>query len=108
MHNIVPTIFSCIEHLWSGTRGTGWYLNYLAVDPTYQNQGYGRSLAKWGIERAKQENVAASVISGSGKDRFYQRCGFEIQAGRVSDGEGNPLKGKTKGGSVLFRDPKVE
>ena len=65
-------------------------------------------MAMWGIERAKQENIAASVISGSGKDRFYRRCGFEVQAGRVSDGEGNPLKGKTEGGSVLFRDPKVE
>lgn len=106
VHNMVSTIFSYTKHLWSGTRATGWYLNYLAVDPAYQNQGYGRVLATWGIDMAKQENVAASVISGTGRRRFYRRCGFEVQGGLVSDGEGNPLKGMTEGGEVLFRDPK--
>ena len=108
MHNKVSTVFSHINHLWSGTRATGWYLNYLAVDPAYQHQGYGRVLAVWGVERAKLEKVAASVVSGTGKDRFYRRCGFETQVGRVSDGEGNPLKGMTEGGAVLFCDPEVE
>ena len=108
MHKTVSTIFSYIKHLWSGKREAGWYLNYLAVDPAYQKQGYGRALAIWGAERAKQEGVAASVTSGTGKDRFYGRRDFEVQGGRVSDGEGNPLKGLTVGGNVLFYDPKAE
>ena len=111
MHNIVSTVFSFTKHLWSGTRATGWYLNFLAVEPAYQNHGYGRALVTWGVERAKQENVAASVVSGTGRETFYRRCGFEVQAGRISDGEGNPLKAKIKessGGLVLFRDPKAE
>ena len=106
MHEKVSSIFSYTKHLWSGERDTGWYLNFLAVDPAYQKQGYGRLLALWGVERADQEKVTASVISGTDKDRFYGRCGFEVKAGRISDGEGNPLKGMTEGGSVLFHDPK--
>ncbi len=108
MHKMVSTCLSYTKHLWFGRRETGWHLNYLAVDPAYQNHGYGRVLATWGVERAKQEKVAASVTSGLGKDTFYRRCGFDIHGGHVSDGEGNPLKGMTEGGSVLFRDPKVE
>lgn len=99
-------MMSCIKHLWSGPRSTGWYLNFLAVDPAYQKQGYGRLLASWGVEQAKRENVAASVISGSGKDRFYGLCGFEVLGGRASDGERNPIAGKTEGGAVLFWEPK--
>lgn len=108
MHNIMPTIFSWTKHLWSGIRNSGWYLNYLAVNPAHHSQGYGRALVEWGIERATQEHVAVSVISGWDKMRFYRRCGFDVQAGRVSDGEGNLLKGKVEGGVVLFRDPRVE
>lgn len=58
----------------------------------------------WGIERAKQENIAASVISGVRKLAFYRTCVFEIQDGQVSDGEGNPLKGKRGGRILLFCD----
>ena len=90
-----------IGHI-SGTRATGWYLNYLGVDPAHQNHGYGRALAKWGVEKARQEDISASVISGTRKDRFYRRCGFEELVGRVTDGEGNPLKGLTEAGNVLF------
>ena len=111
MHNIIANVFSFTTHLWSGTRATGWYLNFLAVKPAYQNRGYGRALVAWGVERAKQENVAASVCSGKGRETFYQKCGFDVQAGKITDGEGNPLKAKIEedaGGLVLFRDPKAE
>ncbi|KAL6713982.1 hypothetical protein ACLMJK_008476 [Lecanora helva] len=108
MHKKVSSVFSYTKHLWSGRRDTGWYLNFLAVDPRYQSQGHGRLLASWGVERADEEKVAASVISGTDKDRFYQRCGFGTKGGHVSDGEGNPLKDLTEGGSVLFHDPKFE
>lgn len=108
MHRTIATVFSFTKHLWSGRRGTGWYLNFLGVDPAYQRQGYGRLMATWGVEQAKRENITASVISGTDRDRFYRRCGFEVMGGHVSDGEGNPLKGKTEGGSILFYDPKVD
>ncbi|KAL8725210.1 MAG: hypothetical protein Q9166_007492 [cf. Caloplaca sp. 2 TL-2023] len=95
-----------IAHFWSGARSTGWYLNFLAVHPKSQKQGYGTSLVQWGIERAKEENVAASVISGVGKDPFYRMCGFDVEVGKSTEGEGNPLKGKLDGGgTVFFRDP---
>lgn len=107
-HKLIATASSYIKHLWSGTRVTGWYLKYLGVDPAYQHQVYGRALAKWGAEKAKEEHVMASVISGTGKNRFYRRCGFEAMAGRVTDGEGNPLKKVMEGGDVLLCDSKSQ
>lgn len=94
MHDTASTISSFTECLRSGTRGTGWYLNFLAVDPAYQNQGHGRVLAAWGVEQAKQENVTASVLSGMGKDRFYWKFGFLVWGGHVSDGVGTCQMGR--------------
>ena len=108
MHRAISDSFSYNKHIWSGKRETGWYLNFLGVDPAYQNQGYGRLLATWGLEEAKKENITASLISGAGKDRFYGRCGFETLVGNIADGDGNPLKGKSPGGSILFWEPKGE
>ncbi|KAL8693052.1 MAG: hypothetical protein Q9224_003835 [Gallowayella concinna] len=108
MSNMGSILNPLISHFWSGSRSIGWYLNFLGVHPDFQRQGYGTSLAGWGIERAKLENVAASVISGVGKDPFYQRCGFDVEAGKSTEGEGNPLAGKVEGaGTVLFRDQEV-
>lgn len=107
MQEAFPKAMAYAQHLWSGPRATGWYLNFIAVDPAHQRQGYGRALVAWGLEQARKENVPASVISGTGKDSFYQRCGFEVLAGRATDGEGNPLKGKVEGGAVWFRDVKA-
>ncbi|KAL8641134.1 MAG: hypothetical protein Q9228_002016 [Teloschistes exilis] len=106
MNGTLSIASSHTKHIWSRARASGWYLNFLAVDPAQQSQGYGRVLATWGLERARQENVAASVISGPDKDRFYRRCGFDIKAGDFTEGEGNPLKGKIKGGTILFCDAK--
>ena len=107
MSNMASVITPIIAHFWSGSRRTGWYLNFLAVDPAYQNQRYGSSLVEWGVQRAKKENVVASVISGEGRDDFYKRCGLNIVVGNSTEGEGNPLKGKTDGGTILFYDPKA-
>ncbi len=108
MHHAVATLFNHTTHLWSGKRATGWYLNYLGIDPAHQHQGYGTALAEWGIERAKEEKVTASVICGLDKQGFYRRCGFEAVGGRISEGEGNPLKDSKVAGLVLFCDAKSE
>ena len=105
MSNAGAVISSLIGHHWSGPRSTGWYLSMLAVKPAHQGQGYGRNLVSWGIERAQQQRVPASVISGVRKDDFYRRCGFNIVVGNSTEGEGNPLKNINDGGTIFFRDP---
>ncbi|KAI4169313.1 MAG: hypothetical protein LQ343_005811 [Gyalolechia ehrenbergii] len=105
MAGLLSTVYPLISHLWSGQSSTGWYLNFLGVDPAHQRQGYGRLLVTWGVERAMVENLAVSVISGEGRDDFYRRCGFDVEVGRATEGKGNPLKDKTTGGAVLFRFP---
>ena len=106
MHRAIATLFNHTTRIWSGNRATGWYLNYLAVGSAYRKQGHGTALAEWGVERAKEENVAASVICAGSKRDFYRRCGFEAVGGRMSEGEGNPFKGSEVVGWVMFCDPK--
>lgn len=101
-------MYPFIKHLWTGSRANCWDLHSLAVAPAYQNRGYGRQLVKWGLEQAEREGVAASVLSAEGKERFYQRCGFVDVVGRATDGVGNPLAGRVRGGAILFRDPEDE
>ena len=91
-------------HQWSGSRSNGWYLNFLAVHPDFRNRRHGSNLVEWGVERAKEEEVTASVINGVGRDPFYRRCGFTVEVGKATDGEGKPLQGKVDGGTILFRD----
>ena len=104
MTDIGSVVHGLTSHFWSGPRSSGWYLNFLAVHPDFQKRGHGSRLAEWGVERARKENVTASVISGVGRDPFYRRCGFEIEVGKATEGDGNPLKGRVDGGTVLFRD----
>ena len=105
MRKLYSTIKPLLAISRSGSRSTGWYLNCLAVDPAYEKLGYGRILVAWGIDQATSDKVAASVISAERKENFYRKCGFDIEVGRVTDGQGNPLKNKTDGGAILFRDP---
>jgi GNAT superfamily N-acetyltransferase len=102
--DIETLMFPFISHLWSGERANCWNLEYLAVAPEYQNQGYGRQLARWGLQQAETEGVCASVISADKKETFYQRCGFHTLVGRATDGDGNPLAGRVKGGAIFFTD----
>jgi len=76
------------------------------VDPKHQGKGYGKELASWGLQKAKEEHVPASVVSSDGNDKFYVRCGFDSPGvvGSACDGEENPLTG-VKGGLILFKDP---
>ena len=75
--------------------------------PSYRNCGSGRELAAWGLQRAHEEGIPASVMAAADKERFYQRCGFTEIAGWANDGvddQGrvNPLKGQIKGGCILY------
>ncbi|KAF1812929.1 hypothetical protein P152DRAFT_396460 [Eremomyces bilateralis CBS 781.70] len=88
---------------WTGSREESWYLEWLAVAPEYHGQGHGRALVQWGLDRAKEENICASVIAAYGKEKFYENCGFNNTAGTAGQGEGNPLA-DTPGGVVYFRD----
>jgi hypothetical protein len=95
-----------IWHFWSGERERCWDLAVLAVHPAYRGQGVGRGLVKWGLDRAEEEGVAASVKMAPGKEEFYGLCGFEpVVVGNCGQGEGNPMK-EVEGGNIFFRDPK--
>lgn len=98
-----------IKHHWTGTRAESWYLDLIGVDPTQGGHGYGRQLVAWGRERAAEEGVGASLIAASGRDRFYQACGFDVIVGSAGDegGEANQL-GQIEGGTILFWDNGVK
>ncbi len=58
-----------------------------------------------GLDCAEEGDVATSVVIATGKQRFYQSCGFGPVVGRAIEGKGNPLAG-IAGGEILFRDRK--
>lgn len=91
-----------VEHFWSGPRAECWFLETLAVSPEYGGLGHGRALVKWGLERAAEEGVCASVVSAPGKERFYENCGFHLQEGRAGQGEGNPAT-HIPGGLIFWK-----
>lgn len=69
------------EHYWSAPHSENWYLSLCAVDPAHAGHGYGRVLVQWGLDRARQEGVDASVISSETSPAFYLRCGFDEVVG---------------------------
>ena len=92
-----------MKHHWAGPRAINWYLVLCCVDPEFQGRGCGRLLTRWGLERALEEGIRASVIATEGSSEFYLKCGFNGIVGNASKGEGNPLmKANVKGGDVLF------
>jgi GNAT superfamily N-acetyltransferase len=102
--DIIERSYDYLDHVWLGPRSQSWYLECLAVHPDFQNGGQGRALVAWGLEQARKEGIAASVIAADGKERFYQKCGFNAgPVARSGEGEGNPLK-DVPGGLVFFRD----
>jgi GNAT superfamily N-acetyltransferase len=96
------------KHHWEGTtngipRAQNWYLQLCAIDPAYQKRGFGQELVAWGLDRAREENVHASVAASYKNEPFYLRCGFDEIVGNCSEGEENPLRiAKIKGGDILF------
>ena len=99
---------SYCKHHWTATtnglpRSQNWYIHLCAVHPSYHKRGFGQQLVKWGIDRARRENVHASVLASEGNNDFYLRCGFDEVIGNCTEGEGNPLGvAKVKGGDILF------
>ncbi|KAH8668840.1 acyl-CoA N-acyltransferase [Xylariales sp. PMI_506] len=105
--DILERGFPHFAHVWSGNRAESWYLAVLGVHPDYQGKGIGRVLVQWGLQRAQEEGICASVAASRGKDGFYTRCGFDIQDGSVCDGDANPLSG-VEGGNLHWRMPRTE
>ncbi|KAF2849725.1 hypothetical protein T440DRAFT_355844, partial [Plenodomus tracheiphilus IPT5] len=91
--NVLDASMPFSAHLWSGERANNWYLSLCGIHPDYQGKGVGRELVAWGLEKARQEGVHASVIASEGNDTFYLRCGFDEVVGDATSGEGNPLLG---------------
>jgi GNAT superfamily N-acetyltransferase len=102
--DIIERSYDHVDHIWTGERAESWYLECLAVHPDYQNRGQGRALVHWGLQQARREGIACSVIAADGKERFYQACGFHVgPVGRAGEGEGNPTR-DVPGGLIFFQD----
>ncbi|CAA9960458.1 acetyltransferase [Pyrenophora teres f. maculata] len=103
--NILDESYHYGAHFWSGDRRNNWYLILCGIHRDYAGKGLGRELVLWGLERAREENVHASVVASQDTASFYLRCGFDEIVGNCNEGEGNPLN-DTGGGDALFMYPK--
>ncbi|KAK6440041.1 hypothetical protein LTR95_003740 [Oleoguttula sp. CCFEE 5521] len=59
-----------------------WYLEIVATDPTYQGQGAGSKLMRWGLEQADVKGVAAYLEASPDAVGLYEMLGF-CEAGRT-------------------------
>jgi D-alanine-D-alanine ligase len=63
-----------------------WDLYWLAVHPSSQGEGVGRSLLRWALALVRAEGGRLLVAETAGRPRyeptraFYQRCGFREEA----------------------------
>lgn len=103
--DIIERSYPYFDEIWTGDRAESWYLETLAVHPGFQGRGVGRDLVQWGLERAEEEGICASVVSAKGKDGFYRKAGFDLLEGSATSGKGNPLAG-VEGGNIHWRVPK--
>jgi GNAT superfamily N-acetyltransferase len=105
---ILADAYPYFKHHWDPItnglpRSQNWYLRVCAVHKGYSGRGIGRELVQWGLERAREENVHASVTSSFENEKFYLRCGYDEIVGNCSEGEDNPLaRAGVKGGDILF------
>ncbi|KAF2203203.1 hypothetical protein GQ43DRAFT_279302 [Delitschia confertaspora ATCC 74209] len=70
------------KRFWTGERAECWDLYVCGVHPEWQSKGVGLKLVGWGTERADEEAVVCSVITGDSKRGFYGRKGF-VRCGNV-------------------------
>ncbi|KAF2198017.1 acyl-CoA N-acyltransferase [Delitschia confertaspora ATCC 74209] len=106
LRNPFPTAHDLTIHHWTGARANSYYLDLLAIHPDYQGGGLAKELVQWGLDRAEEEGVSASVVSSVPGRGFYKRMGFDKEVGRCGEGTENPL-GRLEGGWILFRDAKT-
>lgn len=97
----LPSAHHFFDHHWSGTRANSIYLDLLAIDTRYRGEGHAKALVHWGLDRAREEGVCASVVSSGALYPFFLKMGFVHEVGTVTEGKGNPLK-DTVGGWILF------
>lgn len=53
------------------------HLQILGTHPDYQRRGYGTALCEWGMRRAKQDQVAVSLLASPMGYKLYLALGFE-------------------------------
>ena len=90
-----------VAHCWAGERAETWFLDLCVTGQEVRGRGFGRELVQWGVNRARQERVCASLIAAEGTEGFYRRCGFGEPVGWVGEGKGNPMK-DVPGGAIMF------
>ncbi|EOA88656.1 uncharacterized protein SETTUDRAFT_107072 [Exserohilum turcica Et28A] len=101
--NIMEAAAPFTKHHWTGSRANNWYLSLCGVDPDFAGHSIGKMLVAWGLDQARQEGIAASVLTSPGTNAFYLKCGFDDIVGNACEGEGNPLaEAGVQGGDVLF------
>ena len=103
--DVLEKSFVYIAHYWqTPARLENWYLQLCGTGPQFQGKGYGKDLVLWGVDRARQEGIAASLVSAKGKEGFYKKCGFGDPVGWASEGgDENPIH-HVEGGAILWID----
>ena len=67
-----------------------WHLDTVAVEPGWQKRGIGSALIRFGLERARESDVAVVLETGTPRNvPLYERLGFHVVEEAVSP-EGGP------------------
>jgi predicted N-acetyltransferase YhbS len=53
------------------------YLGMLACHPDYQKRGAGEILVRWGIDKAKAEELTVTLFASPMGTKLYSRMGFK-------------------------------
>lgn len=99
--DVIERSYPYFKDAWSGKRSESWYLEVMAVRPDFQGKQVGKKLVTWGLNKANEDGVCASVISAWKKDDFYKKCGFNEQFGSAAKG---PLVG-VEGCNIYWKWP---
>jgi ribosomal protein S18 acetylase RimI-like enzyme len=87
-HQLLGTVTFCLSgsHYAELARGDEAEFRMLAVDPAARGSGIGHALARWCVDRAREQGCAAVVLSSLEEmhtaHRIYERMGFQRQPER--------------------------